>query len=119
VRPIGNWFWAAVAVSLIVSLTPWAEFILYPFRVFTTWVHECGHALMTVLVAGRVASITIEPDVSGLTHSPSRWAALPAASWPPRDKRRDAGRDTVDDARTVIAPIGAGTISRLETVIAT
>ena len=68
-RPIGNWFWAAVAVSLVVSLTPWAEFILYPFRLFTTWVHECGHALMTVLVGGRVASITIEPDASGLTHS--------------------------------------------------
>ena len=67
--PIGNWFSAAVAVSLIVSLTPWAEFILYPFRLFTTWVHECGHALMTVLVGGRVASITIEPDASGLTHS--------------------------------------------------
>lgn len=67
--PIGNWFWAAVAVSLVVSLTPWAEFILYPFRLFTTWVHECGHALMTVLVGGRVASITIEPDASGLTHS--------------------------------------------------
>jgi Peptidase M50B-like len=69
VRPIGNWFWAAVAVSLIVSLTPWADFILYPFRLFTTWVHECGHALMTVLVGGRVASIIIEPDASGLTHS--------------------------------------------------
>ena len=68
-RPIGNWFWPAVAVSLLVSLTPWAHFLLYPFRLFTTWVHECGHALMTVLVGGRVASITIEPDGSGLTQS--------------------------------------------------
>jgi peptidase M50B-like protein len=59
----------AVAVSLAVSLTPWAPFILYPFRLFTTWVHECGHALMTVLVGGRVLSITIEPDTSGLTRS--------------------------------------------------
>jgi hypothetical protein len=59
----------AVAVSLVVSLTPWAPFILYPFRLFTTWVHECGHALMTVLVGGRVTSITIEPDTSGFTQS--------------------------------------------------
>jgi hypothetical protein len=65
----GNWFWAAVAVSLIVSLTPWAPFILYPFRLFSTWVHECSHALMTVLVGGRVMAITIDPDSSGLTHS--------------------------------------------------
>jgi Peptidase M50B-like len=68
-RPMGNWFWAAVAVSLVVSLTPWAQFLLYPFKLFTTWVHESGHALMTVLVGGRVTSITIEPDTSGLTQS--------------------------------------------------
>ena len=68
-RPIGNWFWAAAAVSLVVSLTPWAQFLLYPFKLFTTWVHECGHALMTVLVGGRVMSITIELDTSGLTQS--------------------------------------------------
>jgi hypothetical protein len=61
--------WAAVAVSLIVSLTPWAPFLLYPFKLFTTWVHECGHALMTVLVGGQVTSITIAPDTSGLTLS--------------------------------------------------
>src|ERR1700730_6826774 len=68
-RPIGNWFWVAVAVSLVVSLTPWAQFLLYPFRLFPTGVHECGHALMTVLVGGRVTSITIQPDTSGLTRS--------------------------------------------------
>jgi hypothetical protein len=68
-RPIQNLFWVAVAVSLVVSLTPWSQFLLYPFRLFTTWVHECGHALMTVLVGGRVTSITIQPDTSGLTRS--------------------------------------------------
>jgi hypothetical protein len=61
--------WAAVAVSLLVSLTPWARFLLYPFKLFTTWAHECGHALMTVLVGGRVTSIIIQPDTSGLTNS--------------------------------------------------
>ena len=68
-RPVGYWFWAAVAVSLVASLTPWSPFLLYPFKLFTTWVHECGHALMTVLVGGRVTSITIDPDTSGLTRS--------------------------------------------------
>ena len=53
----------------MVSLTPWAPFLLYPFKLFTTWVHECGHALMTVIVGGRVMSIAIEPDTSGLTRS--------------------------------------------------
>ena len=64
-----EWFWVAVAVSFAASLTPWALPLLYPFKIFTTWVHECSHALMTVLVGGRVTAITIEPNTSGLTHS--------------------------------------------------
>ena len=68
-RAIANWFWAAAALSLVVSLTPWAHVLLYPFKLFTTWVHESGHALMTVLVGGRVSSISIQPDTSGLTKS--------------------------------------------------
>jgi hypothetical protein len=68
-RSNATWLWAAAAVSLVISLTPWAQVLLYPFKLFTTWVHECGHALMTVLVGGHVRSITIEPDTSGLTQS--------------------------------------------------
>jgi hypothetical protein len=64
-----TWLWVAAAVSLVLSLTPWGPFLLYPFKLFTTWAHECSHALMTVLVGGSVGSITIEPDTSGLTRS--------------------------------------------------
>jgi hypothetical protein len=64
-----TWLWVAVAVSLVVSLTPWAATLLYPFRLFTTWIHEVGHALATVVVGGSVSSITIRPDGSGLTLS--------------------------------------------------
>jgi hypothetical protein len=66
---LGTWFWAAVAVSLVASLTPWGTLILFPFKLFTTWVHECGHALATLFVGGRVSSIVIRPDGSGLTQS--------------------------------------------------
>ncbi len=68
-RPRAGWLWIAAAVSLAASVTPWADLLLYPFRLFTTWVHECGHALATVLVGGHVTSVTIQPDASGLTHS--------------------------------------------------
>jgi hypothetical protein len=64
-----TWLWVAVAVSLGVSLTPWATTLLYPFRLFTTWIHEVGHAVATVVVGGSVTSITIRPDGSGLTLS--------------------------------------------------
>jgi peptidase M50B-like protein len=63
-----QWFWVAIAVSLIASLTPWGPTLLYPFKLFTTWVHETSHALMTVLVGGRVTAVTIDPATSGLTH---------------------------------------------------
>jgi hypothetical protein len=68
-RPLGNWLWLAAALSLGASLTPWGQLLLYPFKLFTTWVHECGHALMTLAVGGSVSSITIESDSSGLTQS--------------------------------------------------
>ncbi len=61
--------WIAAAVSLAVSVTPAAGVALYPFRLFTTWVHEGAHALATVVVGGHVSSIVIRPDASGVTHS--------------------------------------------------
>jgi len=61
--------WVAAALCLGVSLTPWGPLALYPFTLFTTWVHECGHAIATVLLGGAVASITIRSDTSGLTRS--------------------------------------------------
>jgi hypothetical protein len=66
---MNNGLWLAAALCLGVSLTPWGPVLLYPFTLFTTWIHECGHAVMVVLVGGSVTSITIQPDTSGLTRS--------------------------------------------------
>jgi hypothetical protein len=68
-RVAGLWFWVAVAASLVLSLTPWGQIVLYPFRLFTTWVHECGHAVAALAVGGSVEAITIAADGSGLTRS--------------------------------------------------
>jgi hypothetical protein len=61
--------WLAAGVCLGVSLLPWGRLALYPFTLFTTWVHECSHAVAAVLLGGSVSSITIQPDTSGLTRS--------------------------------------------------
>ena len=66
---MNNWLWLAAAFCLAISLTPWGPIVLYPFTLFTTWIHECSHAVMVVLMGGSVASITIQPDTSGLTRS--------------------------------------------------
>jgi hypothetical protein len=78
-RSSATWLWAAAGVSLALSLTPWADTALYPFRLFTTWVHECGHALATVLVGGQVSWIVIRPDGSGVTASLVPDSRLPRA----------------------------------------
>jgi peptidase M50B-like protein len=68
-RSVDNWLWIAAALSFALSLTEWGSGVLYPFRLFTTWVHECGHAIMTLLVGGDVSSIVIERNGSGVTSS--------------------------------------------------
>jgi hypothetical protein len=68
-RTSDNWLWIAAALSFGLSLTRWGALVLYPFRLFTTWVHECGHAVMTLLVGGHVSSIVIERNASGVTSS--------------------------------------------------
>ena len=68
-RAIDNWLWVAAGVSLVLSLTPWGQLLLYPFKLFTTWIHECGHAVATLVLGGSVHSISIEPDTSGITRS--------------------------------------------------
>ena len=68
-RTADNWLWIAAALSLGISLTRWGTLVLYPFRLFTTWVHECGHAIMTLIVGGRVNSIVIERNAAGVTSS--------------------------------------------------
>lgn len=48
------------------------------FRMLDTMVHELGHAVVTLLVSGRVLSIELNPDHSGVTYSvlTSGWSQL-------------------------------------------
>jgi hypothetical protein len=59
--------WIALGASFALSLFPFGEYFLYPFRIFTTWAHECGHALTATLLGAHVRSISIFTDTSGLT----------------------------------------------------
>ena len=60
---------AATAAALILSFIPGAELITYPIRLFSTLVHEGGHALATILTGGAVQQIWLSPNTSGLTMS--------------------------------------------------
>jgi hypothetical protein len=60
---------AASALSVILWFIPLAGFIVYPLRLFVTFIHEGGHALMTLLTFGSVEAIRVYPDASGVTLS--------------------------------------------------
>lgn len=59
----------ASVVTLALWFVPYANYILYPLRLFVTFMHESGHALATLASGGSVVSLTVSPDGSGLTQS--------------------------------------------------
>lgn len=54
--------------------------LMYPFRLFVTYVHEAGHSLMALLTGGKVLGFTVSSNGSGLatTAGGSRALILPA-----------------------------------------
>src|SRR4051794_19482324 len=44
---------------------PGGHYLLYPFTLFATWVHEGGHALAAVLLGADVHAMHINFDASG------------------------------------------------------
>lgn len=59
----------AISVVVLCMLVPFGEFIIYPFRLFGTFVHESAHALATILSGGMVEGMHVNWDTSGLTMS--------------------------------------------------
>jgi hypothetical protein len=58
----------ALLASFALTLVPGGKYATYPFRIFTTWAHECSHALAVLCVGGKVSRVTLAADTSGLTH---------------------------------------------------
>lgn len=70
---------ALVVVYLLWNI-PALSGLVYPFRLFVTYVHEAGHSLMAVLTGGSISGFTVSSDGSGLarTIGGSRALILPA-----------------------------------------
>lgn len=59
----------ATVVTLILWFIPFAEWLVYPIRLFVTFIHEASHALVAFITGGAVQSLTISPDGSGMVYS--------------------------------------------------
>lgn len=59
----------ATVITLVLWFMPYADFLVYPIRLFVTFVHESSHAIIAVLTGGSVQSLTIASDGSGVVYS--------------------------------------------------
>jgi hypothetical protein len=58
-------FWAVTGLSVALAHVPGFSWLFAPINLFTTAVHEIGHALVCLLTGGHVSGLTIVSDGSG------------------------------------------------------
>jgi hypothetical protein len=58
-------FWAMAILSVVLSHSPGFTWLFVPINVFTTAVHEMGHALVCLITGGQVSGLTIVGDGAG------------------------------------------------------
>jgi len=62
------WFLlGATAVVIAVALLPFGWALVYPIRLFVTFIHEGGHAIAAILTFGQVERLHVFLDASGET----------------------------------------------------
>jgi hypothetical protein len=64
----------ATAITIALWFIPFADYLVYPIRLFVTFIHEGSHALASVLTGSSVQSLSVSGDGSGMVSAvPSNW----------------------------------------------
>lgn len=63
-----NLIFACVVLGIALNFTE-GRYILYPFMIFSTWVHEMCHGMTAIFTGGYIAKINIFRDGSGLAYT--------------------------------------------------
>lgn len=66
----------AIAAMVLLMNFQKLSYILYPFKIFSTWIHELCHGTAAILVGGGISKLLIYPDTSGLA-----WTYTDGATW--------------------------------------
>jgi hypothetical protein len=61
---------ALVASELLWNL-PFGEYVMFPFKLFATWLHELSHGLAMILTGAGLDHVLIYRDTSGLAYADS------------------------------------------------
>ncbi len=59
----------ATLLTIALWFIPYADYLVYPIRLFVTFIHESSHALVAFVTGGSVQSLTISADGSGVVYS--------------------------------------------------
>lgn len=62
----------ATVITIALWFIPYAEYAVYPIRLFVTFIHEASHALVSLVTGGSVHSLTVSPNGEGVV-----WSAAP------------------------------------------
>ncbi len=71
---------ATTTVALILVMVLWnldgVGLLLYPLRLFVTYVHEASHGLAALMTGGRVIGFSVSANGSGLATTAGGWPAI-------------------------------------------
>ena len=68
-------------VVLVVAMNiSTGQYLLYPFTIFSTWVHECCHGFAAILSGGYISKLQIFRNGSGLAYTASRHRGFVASA---------------------------------------
>ncbi len=59
----------ATVITIALWFIPYADYLVYPIRLFVTFIHEGSHALVALLTGASVQSLTVSSDGSGVVES--------------------------------------------------
>ena len=68
-RPQAMTLLAAAAISIVLWFIPFSDLLVYPFRIFVTFIHEGGHAIAALLTGNSVGSLSVAMNASGETYT--------------------------------------------------
>ena len=63
----------AAVLAIGISHLPIVDTVIYPFRLFGTFVHEWCHAIVAISTGGRVDGLQINSDLTGETRTAGGW----------------------------------------------
>jgi hypothetical protein len=67
-----TFYWTTVAMAVLVTVgiwqVPYGDYMLWPFTILGTWVHEMGHGLMAELVGSNFMYLEINSRGGGTAH---------------------------------------------------